>query len=108
MVASIASPKSRRAPAAHAIKLLDLLTNRYYVGIVHATSPGSLAIEMPLASRLNAGQRVQFVLADNTSAIIPRHTMRNALVRHVDTTDNLRLRAHLTMTAEGGQNPCFS
>jgi len=101
-------PPSPSTPRPHAIKVLDLLTNRYHVGIVHATSAESLAIEMPRSARLNAGQRVQFVLADNTSAIISRRTMRHALVQHVETADNFRLMAHLTTAADAEQYPTFS
>lgn len=92
----------------YAIKLLDLLTNRYHVGVVHATSGGNMAIEMPRSARLNAGQRVRYVLADNPSAVISRHSMRQALVCHVDASDGLRLRADLAMTEDGPQNPNFS
>lgn len=91
-----------------AIKLLDLLTNRYYVGIVHATGEGSLVIEVPRSARLNAGQHVQYVLADNSSAVIARREMRHALVRRVDTSDHQRLRADLALTEQTAPVPEFS
>ena len=82
------------------IKILDLLTNRYHAGIVYAASDSALDVELPLSSRLSAGQRVHFVLAAPTSGIIPRHTMRTALVRQVHTTPQSRLRINLTPAAE--------
>jgi hypothetical protein len=92
------SPPSRVKRRLCAIKLLNLLTNRYYVGIVHATTEGGLAIEVPRPARLNAGQHVQYVLADNPSTVIPRRHMRHALVRQVDASDGLHLRADLALT----------
>ena len=88
--------KSSPEAARLCIKLLDLLTNRYYVGVVHAASDDALEIEMPLSSRLAAGQRVHFALADDSQAILPRHAMRSATVRRVHTTPYCRLRADLS------------
>ena len=85
-----------------------MLTNRYYVGIVHATGEGSLAIEVSRSARLNAGQRVQYVLADDSSAVVARRHMRHALVRQVDTSDRLRLRADLALTEHALQFESFS
>jgi sulfopyruvate decarboxylase TPP-binding subunit len=80
------------------IKVLDLLTNRYHVGVVQVVSHSQIEIELPLSARLNAGQRVQFVLEDAGGGVVSRRTMRTARVCHVTTTD--RVRAHLAMTAE--------
>jgi hypothetical protein len=91
-----------------AIKLLDLLTNRYHVGVVQAAGQGGLAIEMPRTTRLSAGQRVQYVLANDTSAVLPRRYMRQALVRHVDRSDGARVRADLAMMEESGEYSSFS
>jgi hypothetical protein len=82
------------------IKVLDLLTNRYHVGIVHAASDDGLEIEMPLSAHLRAGQRVHFALADEAGSIIPRHAMRRAMVRCVHTTPQASLRIDLTPAAE--------
>jgi hypothetical protein len=90
------APKLSPDAARLCIKLLDLLTNRYHVGIVHASSPGTLEIDMPLSSRLAAGQRVHFAIADDSHALIPRHAMRPALVRRVHTTSHTRLRVNLS------------
>jgi hypothetical protein len=80
------------------IKILDLLTNRYHVGIVHAASNDGLEIEMPLSTHWRAGQRIHFAL-DDAVGIIPRQTMRSALIRHVH-TDQSSLRIDLTTAAE--------
>ncbi len=81
------------------IKVLDLLTNRYHAGIVHAVSESALDVEMPLAARLSAGQRVHFALSDESGAIVARQAMRSALVRQVQTTPQSRLRIDLTPSA---------
>jgi hypothetical protein len=81
------------------IKVLDLLTNRYHAGIVHAVSENTLDVEMPLAARLSAGQRVHFALSDESGGIIARQAMRSALVRQVQTTSQARLRIDLTPAA---------
>jgi hypothetical protein len=81
------------------IKVLDLLTNRYHAGIVHAVSESTLDVEMPLAARLSAGQRVHFALSDESGGIVARQAMRSALVRQVQTTPQARLRIDLTPAA---------
>jgi len=88
-------------PRSHTcIKVLDLLTNRYHVGIVHAATDAGLEIEMPLSAHLSAGQRVHFALADQAGGIIPRHAMRRALVRQVHATARASQRIDLTPAAE--------
>jgi hypothetical protein len=82
------------------IKVLDLLTNRYHVGIVHAYTDDGLDIEMPLSARLRAGQRVHFALAEAGTGVIPRQTMRSAMVRRVGRTTRASLRIDLTPAGE--------
>ena len=82
------------------IKVLDLLTNRYHAGIVHAASDDGLDIEMPLSAHLSAGQRVHFALGDQAGGVISRHAMRSALVREVHATARASLRIDLTPAAE--------
>lgn len=94
-----ASPAHSRTRAA-TIKILNLLTNRYHVGIVHHTSADTFDIEMPRAARLCAGQHVRFALSDPSIGIIPRHTMRSALIRHVNATARDSLRVDLSPAAE--------
>jgi hypothetical protein len=99
---ALSPPSSALSPPSSStfIKVLDLLTNRYYSGIVRAITDSTLDIELPLTSRLSPGQRVHFVLAHPTAGIIPRRTMRSALVRHVCTTAQSHLRINLTPAAE--------
>jgi len=80
------------------IKILNLLTNRYHVGIVRASHDGGLHIEMPASARLIPGQRIHFAL-DDARGIVSRHTMRSALIRDVRSTDGRRLHVDLA-TAE--------
>jgi len=82
------------------IKVLDLLTNRYHVGIVHAYTDDGLEIEMPLSARLSAGQRVHFALADEATGVISRQAMRSALVRRVGRTARASLRINLKPAGE--------
>ena len=94
-------PTADRTPTRSAtIKILNLLTNRYHVGIVHHTSDNHFYIELPLAARLSAGQRVRFALSDPSIGIIPRHTMRSALISRVDSTAQASLRVDLSPAAE--------
>ncbi len=95
---SLACDSHLRTSAHLCIKILDLLTNRYHVGIVHAASEDGLEIEMPLAARLSAGQRIRFAL-DDSIGIIPRQTMRRALIRHVH-ADRASLYIDLATAAE--------
>ncbi len=96
---SIASVRHSPLRVPTSIKVLDLLTNRYHAGIVHAVSENALDVEMPLAARLSAGQRVHFALSDESGGIVARQAMRSALVRHVQTTPQSRLRIDLTPAA---------
>jgi hypothetical protein len=97
---SVALPEDTPRQALTSIKVLDLLTNRYHVGIVHAASETMLDVEMPLAARLSAGQRIHFALSDESGGIVARRAMRSALVRQVQTTAQARLRIDLTPGAE--------
>src|SRR5262245_57233693 len=76
------------------IKILNLLTNRYHLGVVHASHDGGMHIEMPASARLIPGQRIHFAL-DNDHVIICRNTMRSALIRDVKSSDGRRLQVHL-------------
>ena len=67
-----------------AIKVLDLLTNRYHLGKVRSAGRDSLVVEMPPASPLRAAQRIRFVLADDAGVIVSRKAMRSAVVAHVE------------------------
>jgi hypothetical protein len=62
-----------------AIKVLDLLTNRYHLGMVRAALADMLIVDVA-ASRFCAGQRIRFVLADDAAGIVERRAMRLARV----------------------------
>jgi len=85
--------------ASNTVKILDLLTNRYYTGVVRARSELGLELELPLSSRLHAGQRVRFVVAGN-EPLIAKHAMKNACIMHVDRTAGDRLHVELALTSE--------
>ena len=69
--------------ARHAIKLLDLLTNRYHVGVVESSGEEGLRVELPAMARLQAGQRVRFVVSGG-AGLVSRGSMRRALVSEVE------------------------
>src|SRR5207247_1307285 len=84
MLATLPRPANRKYPlqerdrstgseTAGTIKVLDLLSNRYYLGVVRGVSEGWLDVEMPMASRLRVGQRVRFVVCqEGGGAVISR------------------------------------
>src|ERR1051325_2141761 len=65
-----------------AIKLLDLLTNRYHLGVVRESSGENLQIEVPASSHFHAGQRVRYVVAGE-DGVVRRHSMHRAFVTNV-------------------------
>ena len=67
------------------IKLLDLLTNRYHLGLVCGCCTESMEVELPLSSHLRVGQRVRFVVASDRG-LVAREEMRGAVVIHVART----------------------
>lgn len=87
------------APAADSVKLLDLLTNRYHLGLLRSSSESALELELPLSSHLFAGQRVRFVVAGN-SPLVARHDMRGACITHVGRAPGNRLRVELALSPE--------
>jgi hypothetical protein len=62
-----------------AIKVLDLLTNRYHLGMVRTAMADMLIVDIA-GSRFHAGQRIRFVLADDAAGIVERRAMRLARV----------------------------
>ncbi len=83
-----AAPFSQLPSHSH-IKLLDLLTNRYHVGIVHESSDAGLHIELPASSHLHAGQRVRFIIA-GTHALVAKHSMHRAFITEVSHSSSHR------------------
>lgn len=71
-----------------AVKVLDLLTNRYHAGVVRGgwqTDAESMQVEIQGGSRLQAGQRVRCIVASRSSGVLARGQMRRAAVLHVET-----------------------
>ena len=66
------------------IKVLDLLTNRYHVGVARHAGRDVLAVEMPASARMEPGQRVRFVLADDAAGVVSRRAMRLGVVSRVE------------------------
>jgi len=79
-----------------AIKMLDLLTNRFYSGVVRGVAGMRLEIQMPLAARWQPGQRVRFALEDD-GRIVSRRDMQPAIITHIERTSGAGL--HLNLTA---------
>jgi hypothetical protein len=69
--------------ARHAVKLLDLLTNRYHVGVLEAAWDEGVRVVLPATAHLRAGQRVRFVVADG-EPLVSKGSMKRALVSDVD------------------------
>lgn len=82
MVASVAlGENSTRSH--HAVKLLDLLTNRYHVGVVESAWDQGLRIQLPASTRFQAGQRVRFFVSTGET-LVAKNAMRRALISDVD------------------------
>ena len=64
------------------VKLLDLLTNRYHVGIVRAQGEEALCVEMPATARLCRGQRVRYIVSDGRG-LVEKRSMRRACVTSI-------------------------
>lgn len=69
---------------APAVKLLDLITNRYHAGVVERADEGSLRVQMPATTRLRPGQRVRCIVASPSSGVLSRGQMRRASVLRVE------------------------
>jgi hypothetical protein len=85
----------------HAIKLLDLLTNRYHVGVVESAWEEGLRVELPPMTRLCAGQRVRFVVASE-DGLVSKGSMRRALVSDVHRAMPDRMSIELALMPEAG------
>ena len=91
MVANVVTA-SPEALSPHAIKVLDLLTNRYHVGVIEATSAAGMQVVLPASSHLHAGQRVKFIVAGE-QPLVARMSMRRGFVSQVRSylADRLRI-----------------
>ncbi|HVX83393.1 MAG TPA: hypothetical protein VH253_01110 [Phycisphaerae bacterium] len=63
----------------HAVKVLDLLTNRYHVGLLEAAWEAGMRVELPATARFQAGQRVRFVVAGG-EGVVSKGSMKRATV----------------------------
>ena len=83
---------------ARAIKMLDLLTNRFYTGVVRGMAGMRLEIQMPLAARWQPGQRVRFALEED-GRIVSRRDMQPAVITHIEPAPGAGLQLNLTALA---------
>lgn len=81
------------------IKLLDLLTNRYYLGLVRQSGDGALHVEMAASSHFQAGQRVRFIVADDHE-VVSRRTMQRACITQVSAHVADRMNVRLALLPE--------
>lgn len=80
--------------APSAIKLLDLLTNRYHTGVVRMNAGAGLEVEVPANMPITPGQRLRFVV-DEGLGLISRTAMKAAQVAAVDHAVANRMRVYL-------------
>jgi hypothetical protein len=81
-----------------AVKLLDLLTNRYSAGLVRTAGLFRMEIEIPLTSHLHVGRRVRFAVAGD-GLLVSKQTMRSAQITGVR-PEGGRLHVELTLLDE--------
>jgi hypothetical protein len=88
--------------AATSIKLLDLLTNRYHLGLIRESSDAGLQIELPASSRFHAGQRIRFIVAGERggSALISKTDMHRAFITKVSAAPENNVRVQLAVFPE--------
>jgi hypothetical protein len=87
-------------PSPNSIKLLDLLTNRYHVGVVRESSDEQMCVDVPAGTHFHAGQRVRFVVAGEAlnGGVVRRHLMHRAFVTNVLSSRQDQLRIQLAIT----------
>lgn len=94
-----AAPFVSESDSSSAIKLLDLLTNRYHVGIVRESSDAGFDVELPASARFHAGQRVRFILAGG-QAIVAKQSMHRGFITQVSSEYSDRLNVRLARLPE--------
>ncbi len=65
------------------VKLLDLLTNRYHVGVLRASGDAALCIDLPASARFSTGQRVRYIIADAAAGLVNRSSMLPACITSI-------------------------
>src|SRR3954467_15163218 len=81
------------------IKVLDLLTNRYHLGIIRETTDAALRVELPASSQLQAGQRVRFIVAGR-QPLVSRMSMQKAFITDVSPHHANRMNVRLSLVQE--------
>jgi hypothetical protein len=92
---SFISPDVQTTSPTRAIKMLDLLTNRFHSGVVRGMAGMRLEIQMPLAARWQPGQRVRFAIEED-GRIVSRRDMQPAIITHVEAAPGAGLQMNLT------------
>src|SRR5438045_1109693 len=87
------------ADCGSAIKLLDLLTNRYHTGVVQESSSTGLEVELPAASHLHAGQRVRYIVAGD-EPLVARQSMQRGFITRVTSLEADRFSVRLALLPE--------
>ena len=98
MVAYSAFPLVQ-ATSRSSIKLLDLLTNRYYPGVLRKSTPTYLLVELSGVSCFRAGQRVRFVVADDQS-LVSRTEMRRGFIANVFVGEKNKVNVYVALQPE--------
>lgn len=79
----------------HAIKLLDLLTNRYHTGVVRERAATALEVEVPANMPVALGQRLRFIVAESGQGFMSRQSMHRAQVASIEPQPANRMRVYL-------------
>ena len=82
MVAHSAFSSVQVASRSSSIKLLDLLTNRYHLGVLRKSTATYLQVELSGPTCFHAGQRVRFIVADDQS-LVSKTSMHRGFIANV-------------------------
>jgi hypothetical protein len=81
------------------IKVLDLLTNRYHLGVIRESSAAAMRVELPASSHFHAGQRVRFIVGSH-QPLVSRTEMQRAFVTNVSPPSANRQSIRLALLTE--------
>ena len=99
MVAYSALTSVQSAARSSSIKLLDLLTNRYHLGILRRSTSTYLQVELSGASGFHAGQRVRFIVADDQS-LVSKTSMHRGFITNVFPEEKNRVTMYVARLPE--------
>ncbi|MCL2648047.1 MAG: hypothetical protein FWD61_13720 [Phycisphaerales bacterium] len=99
MAAYSAFTSVRAASGLSSIKLLDLLTNRYHLGILRRSTPTYLQVELSGTSCFHTGQRVRFIVADDQS-LVSRTAMHRGFITNVFAGEKDRVNVYVARLPE--------